>query len=194
MRSSAPRRVRHVAESSQRAPLSRGRGPSVVRAGQLGQGVVAVEYAAAATPPAPMRGVVAQRRSAPAARQIVCAARRRLVPPPPGSKRHHHRRAPVDQQRIAKLRRRADEHHAVRHRFTSAARPGRGPARLSGQRRMRLARRAGVHAPFASRSVSIHPALRSPAGAVCSSTRSPCPERGQRGAPSASHLPVMRTW
>ena len=61
---------------------------------------MAVEDAAAATPPRLVHGAVAQRRSAPTARPIECATRCHLVRMPTRKHRHYHRRAPVDQQRI----------------------------------------------------------------------------------------------
>ena len=52
----------------------------------------------------------------------------------------------------------------------------------------------GGHAPCACGSGSVAPKLRPSAGAVPSTTNSPCPTIAQRGAPRASHLRVTRTW
>ena len=66
-----------------------------------------------------------------------------------------------------------------------------GPAR-SGF--MRSASRYCVHAPFACGSASSASTLCASVGDRRSSTNSPCPTIGHRGAPTASHLRVTRTW
>ena len=66
-----------------------------------------------------------------------------------------------------------------------------GPAR-SGF--MRSASRYYVHAPFACGSASSASTLCASVGDRRSSTNSPCPTIGHRGAPTASHLRVTRTW
>ena len=52
----------------------------------------------------------------------------------------------------------------------------------------------GGHAPCACGSGSVAPEFGPSAGAVLSTTNSPCPTIAQRGAPRASHLRVTRTW